>query len=158
MRDALAHSTPRAAASVVDLANAIDAASSDGPLSVQIVGHAISGQMMLGSTYLADSAKHREWPYFILDTSPSPLGFLARHAGRIADLTLVGCNVGTASSEWPVNGRSLLYCLCEVLRCSVRGAITTVSVECFDPAGAYTGPLACWDWTDGASPRFSTRL
>ena len=158
MREALAHGSPRPASSVVDVVDAISDATAGHtePLAVQIVGHATSGQMMLGGSYLADSTKHREWPYFVIDTTPSPLGFLARHTGRIAELTLVGCNVGTASPSWPVNGRGLLYCLCELLKCSVRGAISTVSPNDFDVSGRYAGPVACWDWSELAPPRFST--
>jgi hypothetical protein len=152
----LAKFAPKRAASVVDIAELLDAETkSEVPLSVQIIGHAISGQLLLGAPYIGDEDKHRAWPYFVIDTTPSSLGFLSRHAGKLDELLLVGCNVGTSLSDWPVNGRSLLYCLSETLRCRVAGAITTVSLEAFDDCGRYCGPRACWSWSEPGPPTFS---
>src|ERR1700733_12647264 len=50
---------PKRAASVVDVAELLDAETkSEVPLSVQIIGHAISGQLLLGAPYISDADKH----------------------------------------------------------------------------------------------------
>jgi hypothetical protein len=141
---------PARAASVVDVVSLI--AEHEGPLSVQLVGHASAGQFFLGMAFMADQTKGRAWPYFVLDTTPSTLGFFAKHRGRIRELTLIGCGIADESSTWPVNGRSLLYCLSEVLYCSVFGARETVSPRAFDSDGRYTGALAGWQWHSPGPP------
>jgi hypothetical protein len=152
--------THRAASIVdVDVTRVLKATCSedDEMLSVQLVGHGSSGQLRLGACFMQDEAKARRWPYFVLDTTPSPLGFLAKFASRIGELTLVGCNVGAEQSDWPVNGRALLYCLSELLQCTTRGATAITSPEWFDQSGRYTGPSSTWQWSSAGPPTFRTQ-
>jgi hypothetical protein len=144
------------AASIVDVAHALQetCAADDELLSVQLIGHGSAGQLRLGGCFMTDERRARRWPYFVLDTTPSPLGFLARFADRIGELTLVGCNVGAAHTDWPVNGRGLLYCLAEALQCTARGASTMINQNSFDDAGRYCGPSAMWEWAGSGPPSF----
>jgi hypothetical protein len=147
------------AASVVDIARVLKAICDDDDemLSVQLIGHGSSGQLRLGACFMADETKARRWPYFVLDTTPSAIGFLAKFADRIGELALVGCNVGAEHSDWPVNGRALLYCLAEALHCTTSGADAITSPNCFDSTGRYIGPASIWEWSDIGPPAFKTR-
>ncbi len=147
------------AASIVDVARILKETCrlDDETLSVQLIGHGSSGQLRLGACFMADEAKARHWPYFVLDTTPSPLGFLSRFADRIGELTLIGCNVGATNSEWPVNGRGLLYCLAEALQCTTRGAASMISPDDFDDNGHYSGPSSIWEWSGSGPPVFRTQ-
>lgn len=114
-------------------------------IRLQIVGHSISGMLSLGATWIPDGEvanRAFRYPYYVVDTSPSSLGLLAKYGGRISELMLVGCNIGSASSfGYAVNGRTLTYTLAELLRCVVRGADDVVAPTEFDGRGWYVpGP------------------
>lgn len=128
---------------------------------IQIVGHTLSGGLALGARWIPDAeiqAKAFKFPYYILDTSPSALGLLSKHAGKISELMLVGCNVGSASANGhPINGRTLTYTLAELLACDVIGADDVIGPEEFDEQGWYApnanrrSPKG-WRWVDAAPP------
>ena len=130
-------------------------------IRLQIVGHSISGVLSLGATWLPDqdvAACAFQYPFLVLDTNPAALGLLAKYAGRITEVMLVGCNVGSATSfGYAVNGRTLTYTLAEILRCLVRGADDVVAPDEFDARGWYTpGPQhrrpKGWRWTPSSPP------
>jgi len=132
-----------------------------GQIRLQIVGHSLSGALSLGASWIpaADMvAKAFRYPYYVLDTNPASLGLLAKYAGKISEVMLVGCNVGSASSfGYAINGRTLTYTLAELLRCLVRGADDIVDPGEFDahgwyePAEAHRRPKG-WRWTEGMPP------
>jgi hypothetical protein len=131
---------------------------------LQLVGHSISGVLSLGASWLPDAEvvpRAFQYPFYVLDTNPGALGLLAKYAGKITEVMLVGCNVGSASSfGYAVNGRTLTYTLAEVLRCVVRGADDVVAPDEFDARGWYAPsnhhrrPKG-WRWVDAAPPVWS---
>lgn len=128
---------------------------------LQVVGHSISGMLSLGASWIPEremSARAFRFPYYVLDTNPGSLGLLAKYAGRISEVMLVGCNIGGASSfGYAVNGRTLTYTLAELLRCMVRGADDVVAPDEFDAHGWYVPnphhrrPKG-WRWTEASPP------
>jgi hypothetical protein len=132
-----------------------------GSIRVQIVGHSISGMLLLGASWIPESdmlARAFKYPYYVLDTNPAPLGLLAKYAGKISEVLLVGCHVGSASSfGYAINGRTLTYTLAELLRCLVRGTDDVVAPDEFDMRGWYA-PSAHhrrpkgWRWVDVMPP------
>jgi hypothetical protein len=130
-------------------------------IRLQIVGHSVSGVLSLGASWLADdelAIRALEFPFLVLDTNPAALALLAKYAGRLAEVMLVGCNVGGASSYgYAINGRTLTYTLTELFRCPVRGADDVVSPDEFDDRGWYAPrevhrlPLG-WRWLEGQPP------
>jgi hypothetical protein len=141
-----------------------------GTIRVQIVGHSISGMLSLGASWIPDAemvGTAFNYPYYVLDTNPAALGLLAKYAGKISEVLLVGCNIGSASSfGYAINGRTLTYTLAELLRCLVRGADDVVSPDEFDARGWYTPELhhrrpKGWRWVETRRPcgwiRASTR-
>ena len=132
-----------------------------GVVRVQIVGHSISGMLSLGASWIPDCemlARAFRYPYHVLDTNPASLGLLAKYVGKISEVMLVGCNIGSASSfGYAINGRTLTYTLSEMLRCLVRGADDVVAPDEFDTRGWYTpGPHhrrpKGWRWVESRPP------
>jgi hypothetical protein len=83
---------------------------------------------------------------------------LSKHAGKISELMLVGCNIGSANAVgYPINGRTLTYTLAELLRSTVLGADDVVGPDEFDERGWYA-PRANrrtpkgWRWVEAAPP------
>lgn len=131
---------------------------------VQIIGHALSGGLALGAFWLAEpelQARAFKFPYYILDTTPAALGLLSKHAGKVAEVMLVGCNIGSAVSfGHPINGRTLTYTLAELLQCDVLGADDVISPDEFDDSGWYApGAQRArpkgWRWTVSAAPSWA---
>lgn len=141
--------------------SAILTADHPGQLRVQLVGHGRSGALALGAHWIAERdvyAQAFKYPYYVLDTNPAALGLLSKHAGKLAKLTLVGCNIGAAASfGYAINGRTLTYTLTELLRCPVLGADDVVSANDFDARGWYA-PRADrrspsgWEWMPEGPP------
>jgi hypothetical protein len=132
-------------------------------LSVQVIGHAISGQLYLGAHWMTQderTEKAKKPPFFLLDTDPEALGLLARYAGHLADITLVGCNVGSVSAfGYAINGRTLTYTLAELLRCTTRGADDQVTPDEFDDHGVYSPSTihrkpTGWRWRESHPPEW----
>lgn len=132
-----------------------------GTIRLQIIGHSISGALSLGASWIPDGelvARAFKFPHYVLDTNPSALGLIAKYAGKISEVLLVGCHVGSASSfGYAVNGRTLTYTLAELLRCTVRGADDVVSPEEFDAdgwyaPGAHHRPAHGWRWIEAMPP------
>ena len=128
---------------------------------LQIVGHSISGMLSLGATWLPEAdviPKAFLYPFYVFDTNPAALGLLAKYAGKISEVMLVGCNIGSASSfGYAVNGRTLTYTLAELLRCLVRGADDIVSPDEFDASGWYEPGShhrrsKGWRWVESTPP------
>jgi len=147
------------AASIIDVDSALSdaetAAEKAGlPLSVQIVGHGTSGQLLLGMTWIAQDVA-RAYPFYVIDTNPVALGFFRNHRGHLADLTLVGCHVGSVGDaeieDDAVNGRSLTYVLSELLQCRVAAPINYVATDDFDD-GVYSGIVNGWAWSTPKGP------
>src|SRR5262249_53075735 len=90
-----------------------------GEVRLQIVGHSISGMLSLGASWIPETemlARAFKFPHYVLDTNPAALGLLAKYAGKISEVMLVGCNIGSASSfGYAINGRTLTYTLAEML-------------------------------------------
>lgn len=132
-----------------------------GKVRLQIVGHSLSGVLSLGASWIPEAdmvAKAFRYPYYALDTNPASLGLLAKYAGKISEVLLVGCNVGSASSfGYAINGRTLTYTLAELLRCLVRGADDVVAPDEFDAHGWYAPddhhrrPKG-WRWLEAMPP------
>lgn len=132
-----------------------------GQIRVQIIGHSLSGGLALGAFWIPPAevqARAFKFPYYILDTNPAPLGLLYKHAGKISELMLVGCSIGSANSVgYPINGRTLTYTLAELLRCTVLGADDVVGPDELDDRGWYA-PRAGrrapkgWRWVEGVPP------
>ena len=132
-----------------------------GTVRLQIVGHSLSGVLSLGASWIPEAdmvAKAFRYPYYALDTNPASLGLLAKYAGKISEVMLVGCNIGSASSfGYAINGRTLTYTLAELLRCLVRGADDIVAPDEFDAHGWYAPgdhhrrPKG-WRWTEATPP------
>jgi hypothetical protein len=134
---------------------------SESKVRLQIIGHSISGMLSLGASWIPEGdllAIAFKYPYYVLDTNPASLGLLAKYAGKISEVMLVGCNIGSASSfGYAINGRTLTYTLAEMLRCLVRGADDVVSPEEFDGRGWYAPsehhrrPKG-WRWVEALPP------
>ncbi|TMQ17335.1 MAG: hypothetical protein E6J90_04620 [Deltaproteobacteria bacterium] len=132
-----------------------------GAIRLQIIGHSISGMLSLGASWIPDAemvTRAFKFPHYVLDTNPSSLGLIAKYAGKISEVMLVGCNVGSASSfGYAVNGRTLTYTLAELLRCTVRGADDVVAPDEFDARGWYAPgehrrrPKG-WRWAESMPP------
>lgn len=132
-----------------------------GKVRLQIVGHSLSGMMSLGASWIPEAdmvGRAFRYPYYVLDTNPVSLGLLAKYVGRISEVLLVGCNIGSASSfGYAINGRTLTYTLAELLRCLVRGADDVVAPDEFDELGWYA-PSAHhrrpkgWRWVEAMPP------
>jgi hypothetical protein len=128
---------------------------------VQIIGHNLSGGLALGAFWIPTAevnARAFKFPYYILDTSPAALGLLSKHAGKISELMLVGCNIGSAATPgYSINGRTLTYTLAELLRCTVLGADDVIGPDEIDARGWYAprtnrrSPKG-WRWIEGAPP------
>lgn len=136
------------AASVRDIDLALSDIIADrfrGTIKLQIVGHSISGMLSLGASWIPESeiaTKAFRYPYYVLDTNPASLGLLAKYVGKVSELLLVGCNIGSSTSfGYAVNGRTLTYTLAELLRCVVRGADDVVAPSEFDARGWYAPGL-----------------
>jgi hypothetical protein len=132
-----------------------------GTIRLQIVGHSISGLLSLGASWIPDADMHAtafRYPYYVLDTNPAALGLLAKYAGKISEVMLVGCNIGSASSfGYAINGRTLTYTLAEMLRCLVRGADDVVAPDEFDARGWYAPKThhrrpKGWRWVESTPP------
>lgn len=132
-----------------------------GRVKLQIVGHSFSGALLLGAAWLATGELFNDTfnpPFHVLTPDPRALGCLVSYAGKIQEVMLVGCNVGSDSSYgYPFNGRTLLYALAELMQCAVRGADDIVSPEEFDAHGWYTpGPGKRrphgWQWVENSHP------
>lgn len=132
-----------------------------GRIRLQIVGHNLSGGLALGASWIPEpeiQARAFKFPYYTLDTTPAALGLLSKHAGKISELMLVGCNIGSATSlGYPINGRTLTYTLAELLQCTVLGADDVVAPDEFDERGWYA-PRAHrqrskgWRWAAATPP------
>jgi hypothetical protein len=151
--------TPVRVTSIKDLSKALAAARAAAtgaatpggtvaPISLQIVGHATVGQLLLGGFWMTDPEQARTAPFFVCDTNPQALQMLISHRGHVCNVTLAGCNVGAPITDHPVvNGRVLTYCLGEALQCKVEGAVQFVSVDDFDDdSGLYKPTSAGWSW------------
>jgi hypothetical protein len=134
-----------------------------GRVKLQIVGHSLSGALLLGAAWLANTemfAATFNPPFYALTPDPRALGFLVNYVGKISEVMLVGCNVGSDSSYgYPLNGRTLTYALAELLQCQVRGADDVVAPEEFDAHGWYTpGPgkrrPQGWRWVECSHPEW----
>jgi hypothetical protein len=133
---------------------------------LQIIGHHLSGGLALGAIWIAEAelqARAFKFPYPVLDTNPAALGLLSKHAGKISELMLVGCDIGSATPfGHAINGRTLTYTLAELLHCTVLGADDVVAPDEFDPEGWYApsaqrrGPKG-WRWTQDAPPIWTER-
>jgi len=132
-----------------------------GPIRLQIIGHSLSGGLALGAFWLPESdlpVRAFKFPYYVLDTAPASLGLLSKYAGRISEIMLVSCDIGSAtSSGHAINGRTLTYTLAELLHCAVQGADDVVAPDEFDAGGWYAprahrrGPKG-WRWIEAAAP------
>ena len=132
-----------------------------GTIRLQIIGHSISGMLSLGASWIPEcdmTTRAFKFPYLVLDTNPASLGLLAKHAGRISEVLLVGCNIGSSSSfGYAINGRTLTYTLAELLRCLVRGADDVVAPDEFDARGWYAPSphrrrAKGWRWVESSPP------
>jgi hypothetical protein len=132
-----------------------------GAVRLQIIGHAIPGSMCLGAKW-TDNGIHDPgafaFPFLVLDTNPTALGLLAKFAGKLSEVMLVGCHVGsTTSFGHAINGRTLTYTLTELLRCKVCGADDDVAPDEYDEQGWYASapqhrrPKG-WRWSDASPP------
>jgi hypothetical protein len=127
-----------------------------GTIKLQIVGHSLSGILSLGGFWTPDCTYG--YPFYVLDTTPTALGLLAKYAGKFSEVMLVGCNIGSAASfGYAINGRTLTYTLAELLQCAVRGADDIVSPDEFDEHGWYApGPRVRrpkgWRWVQDLPP------
>src|SRR3954471_21743066 len=79
-----------------------------GGTRLQIIGHNLGGGLALGAVWIPEAelqARAFRIPYYLLDTNPSSRGLLSKHAGKISELMLVGCNIGSAESfGYAING------------------------------------------------------
>jgi pimeloyl-ACP methyl ester carboxylesterase len=129
-----------------------------GPIRLQIVGHNLAGGLALGAVWIPEPevlTRAFKFPFYTFDTNPSALGLLSKHAGKISEVMLVGCSIGSAAtSGYAINGRTLTYTLAELFRCTVMGADDVVAPTEFDERGWYRpleqrrGPKG-WRWIDG---------
>jgi len=151
----------------IDLAlSRIFADSRQDQIRLQIIGHQLAGGLALAATWIPDhevQARAFRFPYLVLDTNPAALGLLSKHAGKIAELMLVGCNIGAASTfGHAINGRTLTYTLAELLHCTVLGADDVVAPDELDDDGWYApgahrrAPKG-WRWIEDAPPSWIDR-
>jgi len=132
-----------------------------GAIRLQIIGHSLSGGLALGAFWLPESdlaVRAFKFPYYVLDTAPASLGLLSKYAGRISEVMLVSCEIGSATPfGHAINGRTLTYTLAELLHCAVQGADDVVAPDEFD-AGGWYAPRAHrrapkgWRWAPAAPP------
>jgi len=128
-------------------------------ISLQLISHADSGILWLG--HYGDAASDA-LPYYYLDSDPDALVYLSQfgRAGKLADVTVVGCDVAAAASAGNgYNGRALMYTLAELFRCRVVGATDAVHYSEFDENGDYKpGPehsgLIGWQWHPDREPEY----
>ncbi|HEX3480126.1 MAG TPA: hypothetical protein VHT91_34140 [Kofleriaceae bacterium] len=151
-----------ASVSDIDVAlGSVVTASFKGTVRLQIIGHAIPGSICLGARW-TDTGIHDPaafaFPFLVLDTNPVALGLLAKYAGKLSEVMLVGCHVGsTTSFGHAINGRTLTYTLAELLRCKVCGADDDVAPDEYDeqgwyaPAPSHRRPKG-WRWSDASPP------
>lgn len=134
---------------------------SSGRVKLQIVGHSFSGALLLGAAWLTTAelfAATFNPPFFALTPDPRALGSLVNYVGKIQQVMLVGCNVGSDSSYgYPLNGRTLTYALAELMRCPVRGADDMVAPDEFDAYGWYCPGSGKrrpqgWQWVESSHP------
>ena len=132
-----------------------------GGVRLQIIGHSVSGILSLGNFWLPETTQLENacrYPFYALDTTPAALGLLAKYVGKISEVLLVGCNIGSASSfGYAVNGRTLTYTLSELFQCMVRGADDIVGPDEFDQHGwyapaAHTRRPKGWRWVEDMPP------
>lgn len=119
-------------------------------IRLQIIGHATSGSIALGASWLPDESRWYQKPYYVFNSNPRSLLFLAPFAGCIHEVMLAGCYAGSwRSNGYEINGRTLLFTLAEMWKCKARGANDTVSAESFDRDGWYNPkgikPVG-WSW------------
>jgi hypothetical protein len=132
-----------------------------GTIRLQIIGHSIPGSLCLGAKWTATGihdASVSKYPFPVLDTNPVALGLLAKFAGKLSEVMLVGCHVGSSTSfGHAINGRTLTYTLAELLRCKVLGADDDVGYDEYDEQGWYAPnelhrrPKG-WRWNDALPP------
>jgi hypothetical protein len=150
---------PVRAASIQDLDEALLAAekkAGNRQLSVQVIGHGAPGLLELGRAYMKSPQKAARSPFFGVDTTPDLLRAFPKHAGRIAELKLLGCSVGASDPEsWPLNGRGLTYCFSEILQCHVVAPSETISPDDFDETGTYTGAGIAWSYVSPGPPTWT---
>jgi hypothetical protein len=148
------------AATILDVDSALsdaETAAAERPVSVQIIGHGTSGQLLLGMTWIPQD-QARDYPFYVIDTNPVALGFFRNHRGKLADLTLVGCHVGSIGNpeieDDAVNGRSLTFVLSELLQCRVTAPTDYVATSDFkDGLYSISTKLAGWRWAnEGGKP------
>lgn len=132
-----------------------------GRVKLQIIGHSFSGALLLGAAWLTSAELFPATfnpPFYALTPDPRALGCLVNYVGKISEVLLVGCNVGSDSSYgYPLNGRTLTYALAELLQCQVRGADDMVAPDEFDARGWYApGPgkkrPQGWQWVEASHP------
>jgi hypothetical protein len=135
-----------------------------GTIRLQVIGHSIPGSMCLGARWTETGihdAGVSNFPFPVLDTNPRALGLLAKFAGKLSEVMLVGCHVGSSTSfGHAINGRTLTYTLAELLRCKVLGADDDVAYDEYDeqgwyaPAEQHRRPKG-WRWNDAMPPAWS---
>lgn len=135
-----------------------------GTIRLQIIGHSIPGSMCLGARWTETGihdAGVSTYPFPVLDTNPRALGLLAKFAGKLSEVMLVGCHVGSSTSfGHAINGRTLTYTLAELLRCKVLGADDDVAYDEYDEQGWYAPseqhrrPKG-WRWNDALPPAWT---
>jgi len=152
------------AASVLDIDIGLDQVTRPpfhGRVRLQIIGHSVSGILSLGNCWLPEATQLDNacrYPFYALDTTPAALGLLAKYVGKISEVLLVGCNIGSASSfGYAVNGRTLTYTLTELFQCTVRGADDIVGADEFDQHGWYSPGQHSrrpkgWRWIEDMPP------
>lgn len=137
------------------------AASNGEQLSLQLVGHGVSGLLHLGSSWMGEPLPPKTFadPFYLLDTNPWSLGFLGEYRGKFEKVILAACLVGASDAEgYAINGRTLAYTLCELLRTTVIAATDFTDPEEFDAQGEYkpiNHLLPCsWTWRQGREPLY----
>jgi hypothetical protein len=128
-------------------------------ISLQLVSHASAGILWLGR--YGDTFSDQS-PYYYLDSDPDVLVHLSQlgREGRLSDVTVVGCDVATASDAGNgYNGRTLMYTLAELFRCKVVGATDSVHWSEFKngdyvPDPAIHSGLAGWQWHEKREPEW----
>ena len=132
-------------------------------LEVQLVGHATSGLLHLGSSWMGDVLPPAAFqdPFFLVDTNPWSLMFLGEFRGKIAKLVLNGCRVGASDAEgYAINGRTLAYTFCELLQTKVIAAADFTEPGELDDDGEYKPnathlqPIS-WTWRPNAEPLYA---
>ncbi|MEQ1735266.1 MAG: hypothetical protein ABL886_02405 [Rhodoglobus sp.] len=129
-------------------------------LALQIVGHGVSGVLHLGSSWLENQLEivYAD-PFYCLDTNPWSLGFLGEHRGKFDQITLVACRVGAGDADgYAINGRTLVYTLCEHLQTKVVAAMDANDPSEYDqqtgdykPSVNHLRPCS-WEWISSDTP------